>query len=205
MITTNINIGLKELYTLKNFSFDIHNSGTADLNILSVTYSDNIKMSNVSTPFSIIKDTSYTVNGYIKIVNVNNSIGNDYIDYYVSYTDDEGDHTDTYRYYINYNGVLYNTYTQVIEISNMNYIDNMFIILIDSDQTIDCITSIILLSIDDVNLYLFPLIYKLDDKKLIYVFKDNTLKNKVINDKIKILISSEKNTLEISNIKIRSI
>ena len=56
MIEFEIELGLKELYTLKNFSFDINNTGSADLNIIDVTTSsNNIQMGYIKTPFVIDK------------------------------------------------------------------------------------------------------------------------------------------------------
>jgi hypothetical protein len=94
----NVELGIKELYTLKNFSFDIINQGTADLQIDEVTATDNLKLEYVNTPFTIVKDTSYNMNGYIKVINIGDSVGKDYIDLNVSYNDGNEIINDVYRY-----------------------------------------------------------------------------------------------------------
>ena len=100
MVEFEIELGLKELYTLKNFSFDIINSGSADLNILDITTSSpNVQLTYIKTPFVIMLSTSYTINGYLKILNTGNSIKNDYIEFSVSYINEDSTIVyDTYRY-----------------------------------------------------------------------------------------------------------
>jgi hypothetical protein len=195
-----VNLGIKELYTLKNFNFDIINQGSADLNVTDITTTSNIDINYISTPFTIVQDTSFNMIGYVKIVNVGDSYREDHIDFNVSYNDGEVIQTDVYRYYINYSSILYNTYTQVIELSNINYIKNMLILIIDSDNIAENFSSIILLSIDDISLYLFPIVYNLSDKKIAYIFKDNSIKNKVVDNNIKIFLSNDTKKLELSKI-----
>lgn len=200
-----VDLGIKELYTLKNFNFNIINQGNADLNITDITTTLNIDINYINTPFTIVQDTSFNMIGYIKIINVGDSYRKDYIDFNVAYNDGEVIQTDIYRYYINYSSILYNTYTQVIELSNINYIKNMLILTIDSDNVVENFSSIILLSIDDNMLYLFPIVYNISNKKIIYIFKDNSIKNKVIDNNIKIFLSNDTKNLELSKISQRSI
>ena len=200
-----VDIGIKELYTLKNFSFDIVNSGSADITVLNVTTTENIKMDFISTPFSIIKDSVYNINGYIKIVNINEVTNVEYIDFYVSYNNGSEIIYETYRYYINYVGVIYNLYTQIIEVYNINYINNMLVLLFESDSNIEAFNSIVIISIDNVNVYIYPQVYKLSNNKIIYTFKDNYLKNKVIDNSIKFFISNQSNSIEINKMLYRSI
>jgi hypothetical protein len=48
----NLDIGQMNLYTLKNFSFEILNSGSADMQVDSIkTSSDNISLIYTNTPF----------------------------------------------------------------------------------------------------------------------------------------------------------
>jgi len=96
----NINLGLKELYTLKNFSFDIINTGSADLQVDDITTSsENVQLSYIKTPFIIMIDTTYSIFGYLKILNNGISNNNDYIDFNVSYLTGDGTRVyDTYRY-----------------------------------------------------------------------------------------------------------
>ena len=200
-----VELGIKELYTLKNFSFDIINQGSADLQVDDITSTDNIQLEYINTPFTIVKDTSQSVKGYIKVINIGDSINNDYIDLNVSYNDGENILTDVYRYYINYSSILYNTYTQVIELSNINYINNMLIIIIDSDNIINNFSSIILLSVDNESLNIFPIVYNLSDNKIAYIFKDDAIKNKIIDNDIKIFISNDTKNLELNKFLQRSI
>jgi len=80
-----IDIGSRELYSLKNFNFDIINSGSADLQVDSiVTSSINIELPYINTPFIVMKNTRYTIFGYIKIINRSLSNRLDYIDFNVS-------------------------------------------------------------------------------------------------------------------------
>lgn len=200
-----VELGIKELYTLKNFSFDIINQGSADLQVDDITSTENISLDYINTPFTIVKDTSYNMRGYIKIINIGDSINNDYIDLNVSYNDGNEILTDVYRYYINYSSILYNTYTQVIKLSNINYINNMLILIIDSDNAISNFSSIILLSVDNEILNIFPIVYNLSDNKIAYIFKDNAIKNKIIDNDIRIFISNNTNDLELSKFLQRSI
>jgi hypothetical protein len=196
----NVNLGIKELYTLKSFNFDIINQGSTDLNVTDITTTPNIDIDYISTPFTIVQDTSFNMTGYIKIINIGDSYKKDCIDFSVSYNDGNVIQTDTYKYYINYSSVLYNTYTQVIELSNISYIKNKLILTIDTDNVIENFSSIILLSIDDNALYLFPIVYNLSDKKIVYIFEDNSIKNKVIDNNIKIFLSNDTKKMELSKI-----
>ena len=81
----------------------------------------------------------------------------------------------------------------------------MLILTIDSDNVVENFSSIILLSIDDNMLYLFPIVYNISNKKIIYIFKDNSIKNKVIDNNIKIFLSNDTKNLELSKISQRSI
>jgi len=193
-----VELGIKELYTLKNFGFDIINQGTADLQIDDITSTDNLNIEYINTPFTIVKDTSYNLKGYIKIINIGNSINKDYIDLTVSYNDGNDEYSDIYRYWINYSSILYNTYTQIIELKNISYINNMLILTIDSDNDINNFSSIILLSVDNELVYIFPTIYNLSNNKIAYIFKDNVIKNKIVDSDIKLFISNDINNLELS-------
>jgi hypothetical protein len=64
MLEFNIDIGLKELWSLKNFSFDIINNGSADLQINDIIVSsNNIQIPYIATPFIIMQNVAYTLSG----------------------------------------------------------------------------------------------------------------------------------------------
>jgi hypothetical protein len=204
MVIFSVDIGVKELYTLKSFNFYINNIGSADLKVNSISISSNLTVDFISTPFIIVKDSSYNFSGTIKIVNFD-ATNLDFVDLFVSYNNGIEDVSDIYRYYINYKTILYNTYTQVITVSNINYIDNMICLYIDSDDLITNFSSIILLSIDDEVVNIFPNIYNISQNKIIYTFKDNVIKNRTVNDSIKFFISTSVKNIELKKLMYRSI
>jgi hypothetical protein len=207
MIEFNIDLGLRELYSLSNFSFDIINTGSADLQVEDINISsENIQLSYIKTPFIIMLDTAFSLFGYLKILNKGNSFQKDYIDFEVSYITEENEKIyDTYRYYLNYESQFYNIYTQYIKIKNINYINNMLLLYIDSDIAILNDLKVILVSADNVQYYVFPKKYKISDKKVVYIYDDNIIKNTVINSDITFFITSDINNLEIKQLSYRSI
>ncbi len=81
----NVELGNKELYTAKNFSFDLVNIGSADLNIENITLSNkNIKMIFTKTPMTVLKNKSFTFVGYLNIVEFGDSTNVDYMDLDIS-------------------------------------------------------------------------------------------------------------------------
>jgi len=85
MVNFDIDIGSRELYSLKNFNFDIINNGSADLQVDSIAASSiNIELPYINTPFIVMQNTRYTIFGYIKIINRSISHHIDYIDFNVS-------------------------------------------------------------------------------------------------------------------------
>lgn len=207
MIEFNIELGLRELYNLSNFSFDIINTGSADLQIEDIIVSsENVQLSYIKTPFIIMLDTSFSLFGYLKILNNGNSYQMDYIDFLVSYLSEGNERVyDTHRYYLNYESQFYNIYTQFIKVTNITYINNMLVLYIDSDVPIINDFKIILVSIDDLKYYVFPKKYKISDKKIIYIYSDNTIKNTVINSNITFFLTSDVNNLELKQLSYRSI
>lgn len=207
MIEFNIDIGLKELQTFKNFTFDIVNNGSADLQVDEIIISsDNIQLPYIATPFIIIQNSTYPLSGYIKILNNGNSFHNDYIDFNISYTDEMNViHTDVYRYQLNYNSVFYNSYTQLISINNIQYIKNMLILYFDYDSTSITFPNIILTKIDDSDYYIFPKLYKISDNKMMYVFIDNKLRGLIVNDNIKFFMNANEQYSELKRLSYRSI
>lgn len=207
MLEFNIDIGLKELWSLKNFSFDIINNGSADLQINDIIVSsNNIQIPYIATPFIIMQNVAYTLSGQIKILNNGKSYKNDYIDFIVSYIDEHNIvNDDVYRYYLNYQSVFYNSYTQLLDINNINYIKNLLVLYFDYDATINDIPKIILTKIDDKDYYIFPNLYKISNNKLLFIFNDNSIKSLIINNKINFFINSNKNLINLNKLSYRSI
>jgi hypothetical protein len=200
-----IDIGSRELYSLKNFSFDIINNGSADLQIDSITVSStNVELPYINTPFIIMQNTTYTIFGYIKILNAAISNRVDYIDFNVSWLNE---HTiriyDVYRYYLNYEGILYPAFYNIININSITFIKNMLIIYIDNDSTIDPHLNLILKSIDEFDYFIFPKKYKISDRKYCYMFNDNNITNKIIDNNIKFISTYNNKSIDINKISYR--
>lgn len=194
-----IDIGSRELYSLKNFNFDIINSGSADLQVDSiVTSSINIELPYINTPFIVMKNTRYTIFGYIKIINRSLSNRLDYIDFNVSQiNEDTTTMYDIYRYYINYEGIVYPTFLNISTISNITYIKNMLILYIDSDNIIDDSINVILKSIDGFDYYIFPKKYKITDTKYCFIYTHNSITNKIVDIGIKLLTMYQSDAIEL--------
>ena len=80
-----IDLGPKELFSLKNFTFEIQNNGSADLSVDTISPSSkDISLISTSLPFYIIQNKAYTVNGYLKVLYQGDISGNYYIDFGVS-------------------------------------------------------------------------------------------------------------------------
>lgn len=200
-----IDIGSRELYSLKNFSFDIINNGSADLQIDSITVSStNVELPYINTPFIIMQNTTYTIFGYIKILNAAISNRVDYIDFNVSWINE---HTiriyDVYRYYLNYEGIVYPAFYNIININSITFIKNMLIIYIDNDSTIDPHLNLILKSIDEFDYFIFPKKYKISDRKYCYMFNDNNITNKIIDNNIKFISIYNNNSIDVNKISYR--
>jgi len=200
-----IDIGSRELYSLKNFSFDIINNGSADLQIDSITVSStNVELPYINTPFIIMQNTTYTIFGYIKILNAAISNRVDYIDFNVSWINE---HTiriyDVYRYYLNYEGIVYPAFYNIININSITFIKNMLIIYIDNDSTIDPHLNLILKSIDEFDYFIFPKKYKISDRKYCYMFNDNNITNKIIDNNIKFISAYNNKSIDINKVSYR--
>ena len=202
-----VDIGLRELYSLKNFNFDIINNGSADIDINRIsTSSENIEIPFINLPFTIMQNSTYSMYGYIKILNNDKSFHNDYIDLDISFKDENGYvNTDVYRYFINYEGTIYPSYTNIIEINNILYINNILSIQFSADVDIINWPTVVLKSIDNYDYYIFPEKYILSSNKIAYVFYDNLIMNKYITNNIKLLMISDFNYLNILTMTHRTI
>jgi hypothetical protein len=210
MLEFNINLESKEVYTLKNFSFDIHNNGSADLQIDDIrTSSNNVSTIYTKTPFIIPQNKFYTLSGYLKIINIGDSTGNDYIECDVSWTDEFGETvTDVYRYFLNYNGTInIGSYTSVFTISNVEYISNMLLLVIDLSENLEDqeLPNIVLKSIDGNDVYIFPKIYRISANKVVYAFMENSITSLMVTDAIQFHLVYKENNLDINKISYRSI
>lgn len=205
----NIDLGTKEIYSLKNQGFDIFNNGSADLQVDSIKLSsNNIIMTYTKTPFNIIMSKSYTLSGYLKIVLFGDSTGIDYIECDVSWLNEFGERQyDKHRYYLNYVGNVNNQYVQLFEIKNVNYIKDIFILKFEFNDIFvnQSYPNIIIKSIDDTDLFIFPKVYRMSDNKIVYVYKENSLANLIINDKIIMNVIFDSPTLDVYKISYRSI
>ena len=204
-----IDLGPKEVFTLKNFSFNVQNTGSADLSVNSVHVSSNdITLLSTSVPFQIIQNSSYSPNGYLKILYQGDTTAKYHIDFNVSQTDETNVmQTDVLRYNLNYNGILESKFTEIFQTSQITYINNMLVLTIEfADSFLNQnFPNIIIKSIDDTDFNLLPKIYRLSDKILTYVFKDNFIINKIISSNITFFIIHESESLRIKNITYRSI
>jgi hypothetical protein len=73
-------------------------------------------------------------------------------------------------------------------------------IFIDQDYP-----NIVLVSIDNDNVYVLPKIHRMSDNILTYTFRDNNILNKVVNNNIIFNIIYTENKLDIGKISYRSI
>lgn len=205
----NIDLGIKEIFSLKNFSFDIYNNGSADLQVNSIIASSpDIILVAASIPIQIIQNTSFTPSGYLKILYQGDQTNVYYIDFHVSWTNELGVlQTDVHRYWLNYTGALTSTYTEIVETNKIFYINNMLVLSLEFsiDSTSTHIPNIVLKSIDNEPCYVFPKVYRVTDKIVSYIFKDNNLVNRVINNKIIFFITHNEKLLKIKNVSYRSI
>jgi hypothetical protein len=96
--------------------------------------------------------------------------------------------------------LIYQSYTQNLKIKNINYIKNILAIYYDSDETISTNYNIILKSIDNKELNIFPEIYNISDYKKIFVFNDKLLKGYIINSDIVFFITTDIGTLELKRL-----
>lgn len=209
MLEFNINLGTKEIYSLKNQSFDIHNNGSADLQIDSIRLSSsNVVMLYTKTPFLILQNKFYTLNGYLKIITFDDSTGVDYIECDVSQTDEQGDtQTDVYKYYLDYVGNINNQYVQTFSVNTVTYIKDIFYILIEfSEPFVDQnYPNIIIHTIDNTSKYIFPNVYRVSDRTIAYIYKDDAISNLIIEDHIQMNMIYNKTELDVHKISYRSI
>ncbi len=205
----NVDLGTKEIYSLKNQSFDIANNGSADLSVDSINLSsDNIVMTFTKTPFQIIQNMTYSLSGYLKILTFEDSTAVDYIECDVSWLDEYGDtQTDVYRYYLNYVGSINHQYVQTFDIRNINYIKDMLVIRMDFNEAFpdQNYPNMIIKAIDSTPYHIFPKIYRMSATSIVYVYKDNDINNIIIDDKIQMNVIFNQPELDIHKISYRSI
>lgn len=204
-----IELGEKELYTLKNQSFNINNVGSADLQVDNIKLSsDNIDILYTTTPFYIIQNNSFNFSGYLKIINFNDSTRIDYIECDVSQTNELNEKIyDVYRYYLNYTGMLTKKYVQTFKINNINYIKDLLLITIEfnNELTDQNYPNMIIFSIDNIKRYIFPKIYRISKHQIVYVYNEKSIKNLIIDDHIQMNIIYNNNSLDTHKIAYRSI
>jgi hypothetical protein len=205
----NIDIGQMNLFTLKNFSFEIQNNGSADIQVDNINVSsNNISLLFTKTPFYILQNTSFTASGYLKIIHYGDSTRYDYIDLNVSWKDEVNvTHTDIQRYWLNYKGSLVSKYTEIISTDKIMYINNMLLLNMEFNEDFDDqdFPNIVLKSIDNENLYILPKIHRVSDRCISYIYRDNTLLNRIVNTNMIFNIIYKNKSLDIGKISYRSI
>ena len=207
MIVNTVNLGIKKIYTNSYFTFDIINSGTTDIFIYDSTVSsDNVFLNYIKYPVTIPISNMQSFNGYLKILDTNDSTGVNYVDFFTYYLSDGGSEIyDTYRYYLDYFGVMDKSYTNIQTINNIRNINNMLILFIDVYDILTEIPKVILSSIDNQEVNILPRTYKISSNKVIYLYYDNKLINRIIDNELKFIILSENKNNNILSISQRTI
>ena len=208
MIINNVNLGIKKVFTNSYLTFDVVNNGTTDLFVYDVTTSsNNIFLNYINLPITIPSSNNQTINGYLKILNMNDSTNNDYIDLFTYYINDSHNKVyETYRYYLNYNGIMDMLYTNIWTVSNIRNINNMLFVFVDFyDLTSTEFPKLVLASIDNVDYQVLPKTYRISKNKVIYMFQDNNIIGRIVNNEIKFIMLSNSNKNNILSFAQRTI
>jgi isocitrate/isopropylmalate dehydrogenase len=83
----------------------------------------------------------------------------------------------------------------------------MLILLIESNDDIstDTYPNIIIHSIDNQNVFVFPKIYRISTNKVAYIYQDSNMNNKIIDNNVRFNVIHSKKSFDVYKISYRSI